>query len=122
MSWAMTSVDPLIGNVLAAGGNVIVDPTGASRGTFLHPAASATPAPREARVAERNERDTMRTITILIAMDLAGQAKKKPERQHSVAQDGYAMAALIVGMGIMALMMTVVMPVWKQAARREKEE
>ncbi|MBW8862708.1 MAG: type II secretion system protein [Acidobacteria bacterium] len=55
-------------------------------------------------------------------MDLAGQAKKKPERQHAVAQDGYAMAALIVGMGIMALMMTVVMPVWKQAARREKEE
>ena len=32
------------------------------------------------------------------------------------------MAALIVAMGIMALMMTVVMPVWKQAARREKEE
>src|SRR3954470_5767566 len=64
----------------------------------------------------------MRTITILIAMDLAGQAKKKPAGEHAVAQDGYAMAALIVGMGIMALMMTVVMPVWKQAARREKEE
>ncbi|MBW8867853.1 MAG: type II secretion system protein [Acidobacteria bacterium] len=55
-------------------------------------------------------------------MDLAGQAKKKPAGEHAVAQDGYAMAALIVGMGIMALMMTVVMPVWKQAARREKEE
>jgi len=32
------------------------------------------------------------------------------------------MAALIVAMGIMALMMTVVMPVWKQTAQREKEE
>ena len=32
------------------------------------------------------------------------------------------MAALIVAMGIMALMMTVIMPVWKQTAQREKEE
>ena len=62
----------------------------------------------------------MKPITILIAMNLAGQAGKR--RQHAIAQDGYAMAALIVAMGIMALMMTVVMPVWKQAARREKEE
>ena len=62
----------------------------------------------------------MKPITILIAMNLAGQARKR--RQHAIAHDGYAMAALIVAMGIMALMMTVVMPVWKQAARREKEE
>ncbi len=32
------------------------------------------------------------------------------------------MAALLVAMSIMAVMMTVVMPVWKQAAQREKEE
>lgn len=32
------------------------------------------------------------------------------------------MAALIVALGIMAIMMTVAMPVWKQAAQREKEE
>jgi type II secretory pathway pseudopilin PulG len=31
------------------------------------------------------------------------------------------MAALLVGLGIMAVMMTVVMPVWKQAAQREME-
>jgi type II secretory pathway pseudopilin PulG len=36
-------------------------------------------------------------------------------------QQGYAMAALLVGLGIMAVMMTVVMPVWKQTAQREKE-
>jgi type II secretory pathway pseudopilin PulG len=35
---------------------------------------------------------------------------------------GYAMAALMVAMSIMAIMMTVVMPVWKQMERREKEE
>ncbi|PYR44118.1 MAG: hypothetical protein DMF93_01225 [Acidobacteria bacterium] len=32
------------------------------------------------------------------------------------------MAALIVAMGIMAIMMTVAMPVWRQTAQREKEE
>jgi len=32
------------------------------------------------------------------------------------------MAALLVAMSIMAVMMTVVMPVWKQTAQREKEE
>src|SRR5713226_3950239 len=36
-------------------------------------------------------------------------------------QQGYAMAALLVGLGIMAIMMTVVTPVWKQEAQREKE-
>ena len=32
------------------------------------------------------------------------------------------MAALLVAMSILAIMMTVVMPVWKQTAQREKEE
>ncbi len=32
------------------------------------------------------------------------------------------MAALLIGLSIMAIMMTVVMPVWKQQVRREKEE
>ena len=32
------------------------------------------------------------------------------------------MAALLISMSIMAVMMTVVMPVWKHAAQREKEE
>jgi len=51
-------------------------------------------------------------------MNLAGQvhnAAKTGER-------GYAMAALVVAIAIMAIMMTAVMPVWKQAAQREKEE
>ena len=50
-------------------------------------------------------------------MKLAGQA----QRQHE-SQRGYAMAALLVAMSIMAIMMTVVMPVWKHTAQREKEE
>jgi type II secretory pathway pseudopilin PulG len=58
----------------------------------------------------------MKTITILVAMNLAGQAE--PGRRQ---EQGYAMAALLVAMSIMAVMMTVVMPVWKQSAQREKE-
>src|SRR4051794_20264862 len=59
----------------------------------------------------------METITILIRMDLGGQAKQK---RHG--QAGYAMAALLVAMSIMAIMLTVVMPVGKKESRREKEE
>jgi type II secretory pathway pseudopilin PulG len=36
-------------------------------------------------------------------------------------QHGYAMAALIVAMSIMAILLTAVMPVWRQTIRREKE-
>jgi type II secretory pathway pseudopilin PulG len=35
---------------------------------------------------------------------------------------GYAMAALLVAMSVMAVMMTVAMPVWQQLSQREKEE
>jgi type II secretory pathway pseudopilin PulG len=64
----------------------------------------------------------METISILIAMNLAGQAENASPARRCTNQHGYAMAALIVAMGVMALMMTVVMPVWKQTAQREKEE
>ncbi len=36
-------------------------------------------------------------------------------------QRGYAMAALLVSVSIMAILMTALLPVWKQQARREKE-
>jgi type II secretory pathway pseudopilin PulG len=55
----------------------------------------------------------MKSLNILVSMKLAGQARR---------QNGYAMAALLVAMSIMAIMMTVAMPVWKQISQREKEE
>src|SRR4051812_11418706 len=36
-------------------------------------------------------------------------------------QEGYAMAALLIGMSVAAVLMTAVMPVWKQMTRRERE-
>lgn len=35
---------------------------------------------------------------------------------------GYAMAALLVAMSVMAILLTVAMPTWKQTLQREKEE
>ncbi len=35
---------------------------------------------------------------------------------------GYAMAALLVGLSVMAVLMTMAMPVWSHFAKREKEE
>jgi type II secretory pathway pseudopilin PulG len=35
--------------------------------------------------------------------------------------DGYAMVALLVAMALMAVMMSAALPVWRQAAQREKE-
>jgi type II secretory pathway pseudopilin PulG len=50
-------------------------------------------------------------------MGLAGQVSRRAKAEH-----GYAMAALLVAMAIMAIMMTVVMPVWRHTVQREKEE
>src|SRR3990172_11517591 len=55
-------------------------------------------------------------------MHLAGQPGSCPPRARSLAAaDGYAMAVLLVAMSVMAVVMTVAMPVWKQFSQREKE-
>jgi type II secretory pathway pseudopilin PulG len=46
----------------------------------------------------------------------------KLQRQGGGGERGYAMAALLVMLTIMAIMMTAAMPVWRQQAQREKEE
>lgn len=52
-------------------------------------------------------------------MKLAGQGDPEPNRRH---ERGYAMAALLVGMGIMAILMGAALPSWTHMAQREKEE
>jgi hypothetical protein len=118
MTCAMMLVVPLAGSTVASDVSVMVDPVGASSGTFSHATAIvADAASMAAKADRRRRRDIMKSITILIPMDLAGQAGQK-----CTGQRGYAMAALLVAMSVMAIMFTVVMPVWKQTARREKEE
>ncbi len=60
------------------------------------------------------ERDTNKANKDNRPMGLAGQGR-------SADQAGYAMAALLVGLSIMAVMMTAALPVWNHAAKREKE-
>lgn len=49
-------------------------------------------------------------------MHLAGQARSVPS-----GEQGYAMAMLLVSLSVMAVMMTVAMPVWKHQMQRERE-
>ena len=42
-------------------------------------------------------------------------------RQGVGSERGYAMAALLVAMSVMAIMMSVALPVWRTAAQRERE-
>jgi len=51
-------------------------------------------------------------------MHLAGQG----EKTRIVNERGYAMAAFIIGLAVMAIVMSAAMPVWKHMAQREKEE
>jgi type II secretory pathway pseudopilin PulG len=60
-------------------------------------------------------------------MELAGQpfdsAQGKPfGSARGAGNRGYAMAALLVGMSVMAVLMTALLPVWTHMATREKEE
>jgi type II secretory pathway pseudopilin PulG len=52
-------------------------------------------------------------------MELAGQPF---DFAHGKGQRGYAMAALLVGMTVMAVLMGALLPVWTHMATREKEE
>src|SRR5688572_22070730 len=51
-------------------------------------------------------------------MELAGQPFDRP---HASDNRGYAMAALLVGMSVMAVLMSALLPVWTTMAKREKE-
>jgi type II secretory pathway pseudopilin PulG len=51
-------------------------------------------------------------------MELAGQPF---DFAHGRGNRGYAMAALLVGMSVMAVLMSALMPVWTTMAKREKE-
>ena len=52
-------------------------------------------------------------------MELAGQPSSTA---HGRGNRGYAMAALLVGMSVMAVLMSALLPVWTHLATREKEE
>jgi len=67
-----------------------------------------------ARRSRRNAVATIRNDKDNTLMGLQGQASGGRQR-------GYAMAALLVAMAVMAVMMTAAMPAYRHLARREKE-
>src|SRR5207244_13311385 len=144
MTCARRVVEPPRGSAVAAAVSVMVDPVGARRGTFSQPIARSEPKSRTAAGATAAQRgrktDIMKALNILVPMHLRGQEKAAhgvPERESLRSralsstnaveaprgtEKGYAMADLLVAISIMAIMMTVAMPVWKQTSQREKEE
>ena len=56
-------------------------------------------------------------------MSLRGQGSRlQPRRFNPAHADGYAMAALLVALAVMAVLMSAALPVWRHDAQREKEE
>src|SRR4029079_19555063 len=51
-----------------------------------------------------------------------GQELGAPRGAARTSERGYAMAALLVGLSVMAVLMSVGLAVWSQVARREREE
>jgi type II secretory pathway pseudopilin PulG len=108
--------------------NASVEPEGASNGTFWQAAARTERPAAVSNSVRLCVRAIMKAVNILKPMRLERQARSVSEkREHAPrntvgAESGYAMAALLVAMAVMAVMMTVAIPVWKQAVQREKEE
>ena len=111
--------------------SVIVEPVGEVSGTVSHAMtastvrtatndkrivvfiAARTHQPRTAEVArERHAVNccTEKPVNDNRRMELAGQGNR-----------GYAMAALLVGLSVMAVLMSALLPVWTTMAKREKE-
>jgi type II secretory pathway pseudopilin PulG len=55
-------------------------------------------------------------------MNLAGKASAGLRGDGAFAEAGYAMAALLVTLSVMAILLSAAMPTWSQMIRREKEE
>src|SRR5262245_23165077 len=53
-------------------------------------------------------------------MELGQETPARIRRR--TGERGYAMAALLVGLSVMAVLMSMALPVWSQFARREREE
>ncbi len=119
---AIMSVVAPTGSALVEAVRTIVDPAGAIKGTFSHPETRSETAAAANTAKRPLGRVIMKPVNILVPMHLAGQHKPASSGPAlRTTEGGYAMAVLLVAMSVMAVMMTVAMPVWKQMSQREKE-
>ena len=115
MTVTTISMSPLIGTVFAAAKIEITEPVGAVSGTLSQPSMTERNAAMASTATPAKERfmcDTIGDANDNTLMCLAGGQDN---------QRGYAMAALLVSIGVMMVVMTVAMPVWRTQAQREKE-
>ena len=115
---AMMSTWLLSETVLVTGSNVMTLPVGASNGTLSQAAIRANGRTTNVTRATPAVRcDSMDAANNSNLMSLRGQAFRRIR-----GADGYAMAALLVALAVMAVLMSVALPVWRHDAQREKEE
>ena len=112
---------PLIGSSSGEMASVMADWVGARSGTVLQ----AAPGPRTAaamtvtstarRHGEVSVLDLIEPEGDDVGMTGGGQAVRLADAR------GYAMAALLDALAVMSVMLSVALPVWRQAMQREKE-
>ncbi len=118
MAVATISMSPLSGTVFDVAKIEMTVPPGARSGTLSHAEvniimhATRTGA-KPARTMEDDGLDcaSIENTKDSSFMGLRGQYTER----------GYAMAALLIALAIMAILLTVAMPVWRHQARRENE-
>src|SRR6188768_2763902 len=125
MAWIW--VVPFACTTVLALDNVMVDSCGASSGTLSHATASTAAKPHSTatrRFLDRASPAMMESIREEMSNcnSLMNLAPKASDRLVAFAQSGYAMAALLVAMSVMAIVLSAAMPVWSQMIRRDKEE
>jgi type II secretory pathway pseudopilin PulG len=104
---AMSSAVPLSPSVVESMDSVTIESVGASKGTLSHAAAMTMTKNEPSQSVER---------------DTGGTAKYSSRMRLGQGERGYAMAALLVGLSVMAVLMGMALPAWSHLAKREREE
>lgn len=116
MTVTTISTSAFSGTIVDAGKSVITVPVGARSGTLSQAAASASVVNTARAATPRRNPDRVLCVTIMDAKDNTLMHLRGQDGQR-----GYAMAALLVAVAVMAVLMSAAMPVWRHQAQREKE-
>src|SRR5262245_65903416 len=108
-------MSPFSGTVFAEANRLMTEPVGASSGTLSQAYVSGIAASRHSTAAPVKER--FMCVNIGDAKDNTLMCLEGGQG----GQRGYAMAALLVSIGVMMVVMTVAMPVWRTQTQREME-
>ena len=111
MTVAMMVTSLFSDTVVVVGSSVMTLPVGASSGTLSQ---AATRARGRARRASED-------VGVVLPYSDANDNSLMSLRGQAGCESGYAMAALLVSLAVMAVLMSVAMPVWRHEAQREKE-